>query len=247
MNLTGKTAIVTGGSRGIGKAIALKLANLGANIVVNYTSNVAKAEEVVKQIKEMGKDAIALKADVSNSEEVQNFIKQVEEKFETIDILINNAGITRDTLLMKMKEEDWDQVIAINLKGTYNCTKAVTRKMMKQRSGKIVNLASVVGVTGNAGQANYAASKAGVIGFTKSIAKELGARGINVNAVAPGFIETDMTDVLSDKVKEEIMKQIPMKKLGKAEDVANVVAFLCSNEASYVTGQVMNIDGGMAM
>ncbi|MCT4621409.1 MAG: 3-oxoacyl-[acyl-carrier-protein] reductase [Marinisporobacter sp.] len=247
MNLTGKTAIVTGGSRGIGKAIALKLADLGANIVVNYTSNAAKAEEVVKQIKDMGKEAIALKADVSNSEEVQNFIKEVEEKFESIDILVNNAGITKDTLLMKMKEEDWDRVMSINLKGTYNCTKAVTRKMMKQRSGKIVNVASVVGVTGNAGQANYAASKAGVIGFTKSIAKELGIRGINVNAVAPGFIETDMTDVLSDKVKEEIMKNIPMKKLGKAEDVANVVAFLCSNEASYVTGQVLNIDGGMAM
>ncbi|MCT4606378.1 MAG: 3-oxoacyl-[acyl-carrier-protein] reductase [Marinisporobacter sp.] len=247
MNLTGKTAIVTGGSRGIGKAIALKLADLGANIVVNYTSNAEKAEEVVKMIKDMGKDAIALKADVSNSEEVQNFIKEVEEKFETIDILVNNAGITKDTLLMKMKEEDWDRVIAINLKGTYNCTKAVTRKMMKQRSGKIVNVASVVGVTGNAGQANYAASKAGVIGFTKSIAKELGIRGINVNAVAPGFIETDMTEVLSDKVKEEIMKNIPMKKLGKVEDVANAVAFLCSEEASYVTGQVLNIDGGMAM
>ncbi|QXM05889.1 3-oxoacyl-[acyl-carrier-protein] reductase [Crassaminicella indica] len=247
MNLAGKVAVVTGGSRGIGKAIALKLASLGANIVVNYTSNAAKAEEVVKEIKDMGKFAIALKADVSNAEEVQSFIKEVEEKFDTIDILVNNAGVTRDTLLMKMKEEDWDKVMNINLKGTYNCTKAVIRKMMKQKSGKIVNVASVVGITGNAGQANYAASKAGVIGFTKSIAKELGSRGINVNAVAPGFIETDMTDVLSDKVKEELIKQIPMKKLGKAEDVANVVAFLCSDQASYITGQVLNIDGGMAM
>ncbi|TCO79005.1 3-oxoacyl-[acyl-carrier-protein] reductase [Marinisporobacter balticus] len=247
MNLTGKTAIVTGGSRGIGKAIALKLADLGANVVVNYTSSPQKAEEVVKMIKDMGRDAIALKADVSNSEQVQEFIKGIEKQFGSIDILVNNAGITRDGLLMKMKEEDWDQVMAINLKGTYNCTKAVTRKMMKQRSGKIVNVASVVGVTGNGGQANYAASKAGIIGFTKSIAKELGSRGINVNAIAPGFIQTDMTDILSDEVKKGIMEQIPMKELGMPEDVANVVAFLCSDKARYVTGQVIHIDGGMAM
>ncbi|WP_279222263.1 3-oxoacyl-[acyl-carrier-protein] reductase [Anaerophilus nitritogenes] len=247
MRLEGKTAIVTGGSRGIGKAIALKLADLGANIVVNYTSNPQKAEEVVEEIKKIGREAIALKADVSNSEEVAEFIKEVESKFESIDILINNAGITKDNLLMRMKEEDWDQVISINLKGTYNCTKAVTKKMMKQRSGKIVNVASVVGVTGNAGQANYAASKAGVIGFTKSIAKELGSRGINVNAVAPGFIQTDMTEILSDEVKKQIMDQIPMKELGKAEDVANAVAFLCMDESKYITGQVLHIDGGMAM
>ncbi|WP_053956968.1 3-oxoacyl-[acyl-carrier-protein] reductase [Inediibacterium massiliense] len=247
MKLEGKTAIVTGGSRGIGKAIALTLANLGANIVVNYTSNPKRAEEVVAEIKNMGREAIAIKADVSNSEEVANFIKEVEEQFDSIDILINNAGVTKDNLLMRMKEEDWDQVININLKGTYNCTKAVTKKMMKQRSGKIVNIASVVGVTGNAGQANYAASKAGVIGFTKSIAKELGSRGINVNAVAPGFIQTDMTEVLSDEVKKQIMEQIPMKELGKPEDVANAVAFLCMDEAKYITGQVIHIDGGMAM
>ncbi|WZL74810.1 3-oxoacyl-[acyl-carrier-protein] reductase [Clostridiaceae bacterium 35-E11] len=247
MHLSGKTAIITGGSRGIGKAIALKLAELGANVVVNYTSNPQKAEEVVKAVKNMGRDALALKADVSNSEEVQMFMKEVEKHFDTIDILINNAGITKDTLLMKMKEDDWDQVVAINLKGTYNCTKAVIRKMMKQKEGKIVNIASVVGIMGNAGQANYAASKAGIVGFTKSVAKELGSRGINVNAVAPGFIETDMTDALSDEVKENLMAQIPLKQLGKPEDVANVVGFLCTDAANYITGQVLNVDGGMVM
>ncbi|MBF8982175.1 3-oxoacyl-[acyl-carrier-protein] reductase [Lutibacter sp. B2] len=247
MNLDGKTAIVTGGSRGIGKAIAMKLAQLGANIVVNYTSSAQQAEDVVELIKNMGREAIAIKANVANFDEVQNFISQAEEKFGEIDILINNAGITKDKLLIKMNEDDWDKVIEVNLKGTYNCTKAVSRKMMKQRSGKIVNVASVVGVNGNAGQSNYAASKAGIIGFTKSIAKELGVRGINVNAVAPGFIQTNMTDVLSDEVKNHIMSQIPMKKLGTPEDVANTIAFLCSDEAKYITGQVINIDGGMVM
>ncbi|QEK12022.1 3-oxoacyl-[acyl-carrier-protein] reductase [Crassaminicella thermophila] len=247
MNLIGKTAVVTGGSRGIGKAIALKLAELGANVVVNYTRSSDKADEVVKIIKDMGRDAIALKADVSNTEEVKNFFKEIEKKFDTIDILVNNAGITKDTLLMKMKDEDWDKVININLKGTYNCTKAVTRKMMKQRSGKIINVASVVGVMGNAGQANYAASKAGIIGFTKSVAKELGSRGINVNAVAPGFIQTEMTDKLSEEVIENYSKNIPLGKLGTPEDVANVIAFLCSDGARYITGQVINIDGGMVM
>lgn len=247
MKLAGKTAIVTGGSRGIGRAIALKLADLGANIVINYTSSPDKAEAVVEEIKELGREAIALKADVSNGEEVKNLIKEVEKKFDTIDLLINNAGITKDALFIRMKEEDWDRVLDINLKGTYNCTKAVTRKMMKQKSGKIVNLTSVVGVTGNAGQANYAASKAGVIGFTKSVAKELGVKGINVNAVAPGFIQTDMTDVLSDDIKENLMTQIPMKRLGSPEEVADVVAFLCTEESKYITGQVIHIDGGMAM
>nr|WP_231701867.1 3-oxoacyl-[acyl-carrier-protein] reductase [Crassaminicella thermophila] len=247
VNLIGKTAVVTGGSRGIGKAIALKLAELGANVVVNYTRSSDKADEVVKIIKDMGRDAIALKADVSNTEEVKNFFKEIEKKFDTIDILVNNAGITKDTLLMKMKDEDWDKVININLKGTYNCTKAVTRKMMKQRSGKIINVASVVGVMGNAGQANYAASKAGIIGFTKSVAKELGSRGINVNAVAPGFIQTEMTDKLSEEVIENYSKNIPLGKLGTPEDVANVIAFLCSDGARYITGQVINIDGGMVM
>lgn len=247
MSLVGKTAIVTGGSRGIGRAIALKLAKLGANVVVNYTSSPDKAEEVVQMAKDMGRDGMAIKADVSNGEEVQELIKLVEEKFPSIDILVNNAGITKDTLFMRMKEEDWDRVMDVNLKGTFNCTKAVTKKMMKQKSGSIVNMASVVGITGNAGQANYAASKAGIIGFTKSVAKELASRGINVNAVAPGFIQTDMTDVLSDKIIEELIKQIPKKELGKPEDVANLVAFLCSDEAKYITGQVINVDGGMVM
>lgn len=247
MSLVGKTAIVTGGSRGIGRAIALKLAKLGANIVVNYTSSPDKAEEVVQMAKDMGRDGMAIKADVSNGEEVQELIKLVEEKFPSIDILVNNAGITKDTLFMRMKEEDWDRVMDVNLKGTFNCTKAVTKKMMKQKSGSIVNMASVVGITGNAGQANYAASKAGIIGFTKSVAKELASRGINVNAVAPGFIQTDMTDVLSDKIIEELIKQIPKKELGKPEDVANLVAFLCSDQAKYITGQVINVDGGMVM
>ncbi|MDF2545741.1 MAG: 3-oxoacyl-[acyl-carrier-protein] reductase [Anaerosolibacter sp.] len=247
MTLLGKTAVVTGGSRGIGRAIVLKLAEMGANIVVNYTSSPQKAEEVVALVKEMGREAIAIQANVSDSDAIQKMMQEVEEKFSTIDILINNAGITKDTLLMKMKDEDWDQVMDINLKGTFNCTKAVTRKMMKQRSGKIVNLASVVGVMGNAGQANYAASKAGIIGFTKSVAKELATRGINVNAVAPGFIQTEMTDILSDEVKEAMMANIPMKQLGTPEDVANVIAFLCSDDAKYITGQVLHVDGGMVM
>lgn len=247
MNLEGKTAIVTGGSRGIGKAIALKLAELGANIVVNYTRNPQRAEEVVQAIEGMGKKAMAVKADVSNKDEIDELIKVTEEKFSTIDILVNNAGITKDTLFMRMKEEDWDSVIDINLKGTYNCTKTVIKKMIKQKSGRIINMASVVGITGNIGQANYAASKAGIIGFTKSIAKELATRGIHVNAVAPGFIQTDMTDVLSDEIKDQIIDKIPMKQLGKPEDVANVVAFLCSDEARYITGQVINVDGGMVM
>ncbi|MFZ5966344.1 MAG: 3-oxoacyl-[acyl-carrier-protein] reductase [Bacillota bacterium] len=247
MKLSGKTAIITGGSRGIGKAIALKLASLGANIVINYTSNPDKAEEVVNEIKNMGREAMAIKANVSKSEDVQNMIKLVEETFPTLDILVNNAGITRDGLLMRMKDEDWEQVIDTNLKGTYYCTKAVTKKMMKQKNGKIINVSSVVGVTGNAGQANYAASKAGVIGFTKSVAKELSSRGINVNAVAPGFIQTDMTDVLSDEIKETLIQNIPMKALGAPEDVANVVAFLCSDDSKYITGQVIHVDGGMVM
>ncbi|MEW9122511.1 MAG: 3-oxoacyl-[acyl-carrier-protein] reductase [Thermotaleaceae bacterium] len=247
MELLGKTAIVTGGSRGIGKAIALKLAELGSNIVVNYTSKPEEAEKVVETIKAMGRKAIAIQADVSSAVDVELLINKIEEEFATIDILVNNAGVTKDTLLMRMKEEDWDKVIAINLKGTYNCTKAVTKKMVKQKSGRIINIASVVGVMGNAGQSNYAASKAGIIGFTKSIAKELATRGINANAVAPGFIQTDMTEVLSVDVKETMINNIPMKELGTPEDVANVVAFLCSNSARYITGQVINVDGGMVM
>ncbi|WP_416387371.1 3-oxoacyl-[acyl-carrier-protein] reductase [Caminicella sporogenes] len=247
MNLSGKTAIVTGGSRGIGKAIALKLAEKGADIVVNYTSNFEKAQEVVEKIKSMGRKAIAIKADVSNPDDVANLVKEVSKNFESIDILVNNAGITRDGLLIRMKDEDWDKVININLKGTYLCTKLVGKKMMKQRSGKIINVASVVGIIGNAGQANYSASKAGVIGFTKSAAKELAARGITVNAVAPGFIETEMTDKLPADVIENYKKNIPIARFGKPEDVANVVAFLASEKANYITGQVINVDGGMVM
>ncbi len=247
MNLTGKTAIITGGSRGIGKAIALKLASLGANIVINYTSRSQQANSVVEEIKALGREALAFQADVSKLDEVQKLIKEVEAHFPTIDILVNNAGITRDNLLIRMKEEEWDQVISTNLKGTYNCTKAVIRKMIKQKSGKIINIASVVGVVGNAGQANYAASKAGIIGFTKSVAKELASRGINVNAIAPGFIQTDMTDVISEEAKQFLMEQIPMKQLGTPEDIANVAAFLCSEYAQYITGQVIHVDGGMSM
>ena len=206
MKLLGKTAIVTGGSRGIGKAIAIKLAEQGANIVVNYSSSPESANEVIRMIEAIGRQGIAIKADVSNPSEVEEFISIAEAKFSSIDILINNAGITRDTLLMKMKEDDWDSVITTNLKGTFNCTKAVTKKMIRQRSGKIVSVASVIGIVGNAGQANYAASKAGIIGFTKSIAKELGSRNINVNAVAPGYIQTDMTDKLSRSEERRVGK-----------------------------------------
>ncbi len=247
MNLSGKTAVITGASRGIGRAIALKLAELGANVVVNYSNSSNKAEEVVNEIKDIGREAMAIKADVSNPEDVNAFVKEVSKKFDSIDILINNAGITKDTLLIRMKDEDWEKVIDINLKGTYLCTKLFGKKMMKQRSGKIINITSVVGIMGNAGQANYAASKAGVIGFTKSIAKEFSSRNINVNAIAPGFIETEMTDSLSDEIRENYTKSIPLGKLGKAEDIANVVAFLCSQESNYITGQVINVDGGMVM
>ncbi len=247
MILLGKTAVITGGSRGIGRAIALKLAENGANIVVNYTNNSQKAQEVVDLIKSMGRDALAIKADISNSEDVKELAKKVESHFKNIDILINNAGITRDSLLIRMKDEDWDNVLNINLKGTYLCTKYIGKKMMKQRSGKIVNVSSVVGIMGNPGQSNYSASKAGVIGFTKSIAKEFSSRGINVNAVAPGFIETDMTSTLSEDIKKGYSKNVPLGRLGSPQDIANLVMFLCSEESSYITGQIINVDGGMVM
>lgn len=245
--LSGKCAIITGASRGIGKAIALKLASLGANIVLNYRSSEKEAIEVENKIKEMGVEALSIKGDISKLEEVENLVMKAKEKFGTIDIMVNNAGITKDTLLLRMKEEDFDSVIDINLKGVFNCMKAITPIMIRQKHGKIINLSSVVGISGNAGQVNYAASKAGVIGMTKSLAKEVGSRGINVNAVAPGFIETDMTNELGEKFKEEAKKNIPLKRFGEPEDVAEVVAFLASESSNYVTGQVIHVDGGMLM
>ncbi|MGB7604065.1 MAG: 3-oxoacyl-[acyl-carrier-protein] reductase [Lutisporaceae bacterium] len=247
MKLTGKTAIVTGGARGIGRAIAMTLAAAGANIVINYSSSSKAADEVVEEAKKLGVSAFAFKADVSKDEEIENLVKQVLNDFGSIDILVNNAGITRDNLLIRMSEKDFMDVIDTNLKGAFICTKHVSKVMMKQRSGKIINIASVVGVMGNAGQSNYAASKAGLIGFTKSIAKEIAKRGINVNAVAPGYIQTDMTASLPDKIKEEFLNGIPLSRAGMPQDVANAVLFLSSEYSDYITGQVIHIDGGMVM
>ncbi|MGP2528623.1 3-oxoacyl-[acyl-carrier-protein] reductase [Acidaminococcus sp. LBK-2] len=247
MTLTGKVALVTGGSRGIGRAIALTLAAHGADIAINYAGNTAAAEEVKAAIEAMGRKAILVQGSVAETDGVQAIVNQVVKELGRLDILINNAGITRDGLLMRMKEADWDAVIETNLKGVYNCSKAVMRTMMKQKSGRIVNMASVVGEMGNAGQANYAAAKAGVIGFTKSLAKEVASRGITVNAVAPGFIATDMTSVLTDEQKAEMARTIPLGRAGQPQDVANAVLFLVSEEAAYITGQVLNVDGGMVM
>ena len=247
MLLDNKIALVTGASRGIGKAIAIALAKSGATVVINYAGNINAAKEVESEINAINGKAIIFQADVSNVDAVENMIKAVVEQFGRIDILINNAGITRDNLLMRMKESDWDEVMNTNLKGVYNCTKSISRIMMKQRYGKIVNMTSVVGLTGNAGQANYAAAKAGVIGFTKSVAKEFASRGINVNAIAPGYISTDMTAVLSDEVKKDFAAKIPFGRIGQAEDVAEAVLFLVSDKSSYITGQTINVDGGMVM
>lgn len=247
MDYKNKTVIVTGGSRGIGKAIALSFGAKGANVVVNYTSSEGKALEVVEAIKSLGGDAIAVKCNVAVSDDVENLLKATKDAYGTIDYLVNNAGITRDTLLIRMKEEDWDAVMDTNLKGVFLCTKIIGKAMIKQKHGQIVNMTSVVGVMGNAGQANYAASKAGVIGFTKSSAKEFAARGITVNAVAPGFIRTEMTDVLAEDVKEAYANAIPLKKMGEVEDVANAVMFLCSDNAKYITGQTLQVCGGMVM
>ncbi len=247
MLLEGKKAIVTGGSRGIGRAIAIKLAQSGADVAVNYNSNANLAEEVVKEIKSFGRESFSVKADVSDYAQAEEMIKIVEAKFNGVDILVNNAGITKDALLIKMKEDEWEDVISANLKSVFNCTKAVSRLMMKKRQGRIINISSVVGVIGNAGQGNYAASKAGIIGFAKTTARELGIRGITVNVVAPGYIQTDMTDKLSDGMREQLLTQIPLKKLGSTEDVANLVGFLASDEAAYITGQVIHVDGGMVM
>lgn len=245
--LTGNVALVTGGSRGIGRAIAIALAKNGAKVVVNYAGNARAAEEVVDTIRGLGGEAIAYQANVAKTEEVNGLVKATIEQFGSIDILVNNAGITRDNLLMRMKEDEWDDVINTNLKGVFLCTKAVSRSMMRQRKGKIINISSVVGVMGNVGQANYVSAKAGVIGLTKSTARELAPRHIQVNGVAPGFIVTDMTDELPENVKEEMKKLIPLGSFGNAEDIAHTVVFLASEQANYITGQILHVDGGMAM
>lgn len=242
-----KCALITGATRGIGKQIAITLAKQGYNIALNYRKENEELENTKKEIEEIGVQIIAVKGDVANFEECENFVKQVIERFGQIDVLVNNAGITKDMLLMRMKKEDFEQVIDTNLVGTFNVTKNVVPYMMKARSGRIINISSVVGISGNAGQTNYSASKAGIIGFTKSLAKEIASRNILVNAVAPGFIETNMTDVLKDDVKQEIAKNIPLKRMGTTQDVANVVKFLASDDSSYITGQVINVDGGMLM
>ncbi|MBD8976090.1 3-oxoacyl-[acyl-carrier-protein] reductase [Veillonella magna] len=247
MHLAGKVALITGASRGIGQAVALEMARAGADIAVNYSGSEAAAQATVDQVKALGRKAIMVKANVADADEVAAMVEAVQAEFGHIDILVNNAGITRDTLLMRMKDSDWDDVININLKGVYLVTKAVSKLMMKQRSGRIINMSSVVGVTGNAGQANYSASKAGVIGFTKTCAKELASRGILVNAIAPGFIHTDMTDVLPEKVKEATLAAIPLHRMAEPKEVASVAVFLASEYASYITGQVLNVDGGMVM
>ena len=238
--------MITGAAQGIGKSIALLLAQNGANIVVSDI-NLERAEETAREIESNGSKAMAVKVDVANLKEVEQMVEAILEKFGKIDILVNNAGITRDKLILRMTEEDWDAVLNVNLKGTFNCTKVVVRHMAKQRSGKIISIASVVGEMGNAGQANYSASKAGVIGLTKTIAREFAQRGINVNAIAPGYIETPMTEVLAEKVKEELKRLIPMERLGKPEDVAEAVLFLVSEESNYITGQVLNVNGGIYM
>ncbi|KYG89475.1 beta-ketoacyl-ACP reductase [[Bacillus] sp. KCTC 13219] len=247
MTLQNKTAVVTGASRGIGQAIALELAKQGAKVVVNYSGSEARALQVVEQIQAAGGEAIAVQANVANAESVTQLMNKTLETFGSIDILVNNAGITRDNLLMRMKEDEWDDVMNTNLKGVFLCTKAVTRQMMKQRSGRIINISSIVGVAGNAGQANYVAAKAGVIGLTKTTAKELASRNILVNAIAPGFITTEMTDELPEELKAAMLAQIPLAKLGQPEDIAKAVVFFASDAASYITGQTLHIDGGMVM
>ncbi|MNW31872.1 3-oxoacyl-[acyl-carrier-protein] reductase FabG [compost metagenome] len=245
--LSGKTTLVTGASRGIGRSIALALAEAGANVAVNYAGSEAAATEVAEQIRAKGVEAITVQANVGRADEADQLIKHVIGAWGKIDILVNNAGITRDNLIMRMKEEEFDQVIETNLKGVFNCLKAATRPMMKQRSGRIINISSVVGVLGNAGQANYVAAKAGVIGLTKSSARELASRGITVNCVAPGFIDTEMTQVLANDLRDNMLSGIPLARLGRPEEIADVVLFLASDASSYMTGQTLHVDGGMYM
>ncbi|WP_294472194.1 3-oxoacyl-[acyl-carrier-protein] reductase [uncultured Intestinimonas sp.] len=247
MSLQGKCALVTGGSRGIGRAVCLELARQGARVAVNYAGNAAAAQETVEACRALGAEAFAIQADVAGAAESEAMVKEVLARFGRLDILVNNAGVTRDGLMLTMKEADWDAVLDTNLKGAFHCMKAVYRPMMKQKYGRIVNLSSIVGLRGNAGQANYAASKAGLIGLTKSLAKELAARNVTVNAVAPGFIDTDMTAALPEKAREALLASIPMGRLGQAEDVARAVAFFAGDDSAYVTGQVLCVDGGMAV
>ena len=245
--LKGKCAVITGASRGIGKCIAKKFAKEGANVVINYRNNEEEALKVKKELEDLGSQVLVVKADVSELEQAENLIKEAKKEFGRVDILVNNAGITKDNLIIRMKEEDFDSVIKTNLKGAFNCLKAVTPIMLKQKYGKIVNMASVVGVVGNPGQVNYCASKAGLIGMTKSLAKEIGSRNITVNAIAPGFIDTDMTKILSDDQKKKILSQMPLIKFGNVADIGNVALFLGSENSNYITGQVIHVDGGMAM
>jgi 3-oxoacyl-(acyl-carrier-protein) reductase len=245
--IKGKVAVVTGAAKGIGRAIALRLAKEGANIVINYRSDSESLKELVSEIESFGSKVVTARGDVSSFSDAKNIMEKAVDAFQTINILVNNAGITRDGLMLRMKEEDFDRVIEVNLKGAFNCIRHVSPIMVKKRTGKIINISSVVGITGNAGQVNYSAAKAGIIGLTKSAARELASRKINVNAVAPGFINTSMTEILPQKTKENILNSIPLKRIGSPEDIANTVAFLASSNADYITGQVINIDGGMVM
>ncbi len=247
LDLAGKVALVTGASRGIGRAIALALAEAGAKVGVNYAASSEAAEEVVSRIKKAGGEALAVRFDVSQAGEVLEGVQKLKETLGPVDILVNNAGITKDTLLLRMKEEDWEAVLAVNLKGAFLCTKAVLQGMMKRRFGRIINISSVIAFSGNVGQTNYAASKAALIGFTKSLAREVASRGITVNAVAPGFIETDMTAKIPEKIKETLVSQIPLGRVGKPEEVSPAVVFLASEAASYITGQVIHVNGGIYM